>query len=126
MNSLRRRLLLWLLPATFLAGVLASLGTYWGATFVLSDLLNDQMRYIAEIVSVSGGGQVTLADSAKQKRHVEDDQADEVLLQVWDKQGRLTYTTNPSLQLPPPHQTGLRDVNMGNQTWHTFVSQRGD
>ncbi|MCW3482013.1 ATP-binding protein [Neisseriaceae bacterium JH1-16] len=127
MNSLRRRLLLWLLPATFLAGVLASVGTYWGASLVLSDLLNDQMRYIAENVSVgSGGDHVALIDSAKYKKHTEDDQADEVLLQVWDNQGRLRYTTNPSLSLPPPQQAGLRDVTVGNQTWHTFVSQRGD
>lgn len=125
MNSLRRRLLLWLLPATFLAGGLASLGTYWGATFVLGDLLNDQMRYIAENVSVDGG-RVALADSARQKKHTDDDKADEVLLQVWDNQERLRYTTNPSLSLPPPQQVGLLDVNVGDQTWHTFVSQRGD
>jgi signal transduction histidine kinase len=127
MNSLRRRLLLWLLPATFLAGVLASLGTYWGASLVLGDLLNDQMRYIAENVSVdSGGGHVALVDSAKYKKHTDDDKADEVLLQVWDNQGRLRYTTNPSLSLPPPQQAGLLDVRVGDQTWHTFVSPRGD
>lgn len=29
--SLRRRLLLWLMPAACVIGILASAGTYWGA-----------------------------------------------------------------------------------------------
>ncbi len=126
MKSLRARLLLWLLPATVLAGALASAGTYWGAALELSSLLNDQMRYIAEHVSVDGSGKVALVDAGTYTRkHVDEDKADEVLLQVWHN-GQLTYTTNPAFMLPPPQQTGLRDVLVGSQTWHTLVSERGD
>lgn len=123
MSSLRRRLLLWLLPATFLAGVLASLGTYWGAVTELNTLLNDQMRYIAEHVSVDGDGQVALM--GKPKKHVDDDKADKVLLQVWSN-GQLQFTTDPALRLPPPTATGLHDELMGTQTWHTYVSRRAN
>ena len=126
MKSLRRRLLLWLLPATFLVGVLASVGTYWGALIELSDLLNDQMRYIAEQVTVDGDGRMTLRPPTK---HMEnpfaEDNADEVLLQVW-RNGKLEYTTNSAVALPPPRQSGLHDVLAGDQTWHTVVSERGD
>lgn len=126
MKSLRRRLLLWLLPATFLVGVLASVGTYWGALIELSDLLNDQMRYIAEQVSVDGGGKVTLQPPAKHMQApFAEDNADEVLLQVW-RNGKLEYTTNPALALPPPQQSGLHDILAGDKTWHTMVSERGD
>jgi len=125
MSSLRRRLLLWLLPATFLAGVLASVGTYWGAFLELGDLLNGQMRYIAEHVSVGEGDHVALVDAGKHKKHVDEDKADEVLLQVW-RAGKLDFTTDPALTLPPPQQPGLNDVLVGGQTWHTFVDQRDD
>ncbi|NMM35896.1 MAG: two-component sensor histidine kinase [Glaciimonas sp.] len=124
-NSLRRRLLLWLLPAAFLVGVLASIGTYWGALIELEAQLNDQMRYIAEHVSVQGGGQVTMVDTDDQKKHDNDDKADEVLLQVWSN-GQLQFTTNAALRLPAPTAVGLHDVLVGARTWHTYVSQRGD
>ncbi|MEB0042065.1 MULTISPECIES: ATP-binding protein [unclassified Pseudomonas] len=125
MSSLRRRLLLWLLPATFLAGLLASIGTYWGAVLELDDLLNDQMRYLAEHINVDSGERVVLTDTGKKNSPFSDDNADEVLLQVWNA-GVLSFTTDSALTLPPPQQTGLNDVQVGDQTWHAFVSQRGD
>ncbi|MEB0011397.1 ATP-binding protein [Glaciimonas sp. Gout2] len=126
MKSLRRRLLLWLLPATFLVGVLASVGTYWGALIELSDLLNDQMRYIAEQVSVDGDSKVSLQPPVQRMQDpLAEDNADEVLLQVW-RNGKLEYTTNSAVVLPPPQQSGLHDVLAGDQTWHTVASERGD
>lgn len=125
MGSLRRRLLLWLLPATFLAGVLASAGTYWGAFIELGDLLNGQMRYIAEHTNAADGDRVPLVDPGKHKPHVSDDKADEVLMQVW-RSGKLDFTTNPALTLPPPLGDGLHDVVFNGQTWHTFSDRRGD
>ncbi|MBB5202187.1 ATP-binding protein [Glaciimonas immobilis] len=126
MKSLRRRLLLWLLPATFLIGVLASVGTYWGALIELSDLLNDQMRYITEQINVDGEGKVSLQPPSKRMMDpFAEDNSDEVLLQVW-RNGKVEYTTNSSLILPPPEKSGLHDVLAGDQIWHTMSSQRGD
>ncbi|MFW0754077.1 ATP-binding protein [Pseudomonas sp. H11T01] len=125
MSSLRRRLLLWLLPATFLAGLLASIGTYWGAVIELDDLLNDQMRYLAEHINVDPGERVVLTGTGNKPSPLRDDNADEVLLQVWSA-GALSFTTDSALALPPPQQTGLSDIQVGDQTWHTFVSQRGN
>ncbi|SDH31945.1 ATP-binding protein [Pseudomonas panipatensis] len=125
MNSLRRRLLLWLLPATFAAGALASVGTYWGALLELDDLLNDQMRYIARHVSLAGE-QVSFDERNSRLSTADEDKADEVLLQIWDGHGQLHYSSDPALQLPAPSSPGLSDVPYREQTWHTFVEQRGD
>ena len=123
MTSLRRRLLLWLLPATFFAGVLASVGTYWGAVFELGDLLNDQMRYIAEHVRIESSGRASIIDTSKS---LDPEKADEILLQVWDKQGQLRYSSDPQLSLPAPQGTGLINLEVDGQPWHTFVSRRDD
>ncbi|MFM2485981.1 ATP-binding protein [Celerinatantimonas yamalensis] len=124
-QSLRRRLLLWLLPATFLAGLLASLGTYWGAADQLNDLLSDQMRYIAEHVEVGNDGSVSFQYPKKQhEKSISSDLADEVLLQVW-LNGKLEYTTDSGLLLPKPQQSGFLNVQLSGQTWHTFTMKRG-
>src|SRR5258708_6826727 len=82
MTSLRRRLLLWLLPATLLAGMLASAGTYWGSLDELNDLLNDQKRAVARQVKVDDDGKLSVAGVDK-KRQSKGDETDRVLLQVW-------------------------------------------
>ena len=117
MSSLRRRLLLWLLPATFVAGLLASIGTYWGAVLELDDLLNEQMRYLAEHINVDHGERVMMADTSDRPSPLNDDNTDEVLLQVWTS-GTLGFTTDSALTLPPPQQTGLSDVQVGEQHPH--------
>ncbi|AUH02084.1 two-component sensor histidine kinase [Prodigiosinella confusarubida] len=122
MKSLRRRLLLWLLPATFFAGVLASIGTYWGASSELNDLLNDQMRYIAEHTSISGDAQVAFLSKVKHKKKVDEDK---VLLQVWS-QDKMVFSTAPSLTPPAPKGEGLQNIVFLGQTWHTFVERRGN
>ena len=100
MNSLRRRLLLWLLPSTFVVGALASVGTYWGATLELADLLDEQLRYVAEHVSLDGE-RLTVDKTNEHKRRLSDERADEVLVEVWQGQ-RLSYTSDAALHLPPP------------------------
>lgn len=124
-GSLRRRLLFWLLPATLLAGVLASIGTYWGAFLELGDLLDDQMRYLAEHVDVANADRVSLTNDGKRQQQDDDEKADEVLLEVW-RGGKLDFTTDAALALPPPQRPGLSDVSFNGQTWHTFVDQRGN
>lgn len=122
-SSLRRRLLLWLLPATFMAGVLASIGTYWGAFLRLDDLLNDQMQYLAKHVDVENGNRISLTHIADLKQQQDADKADEILLQVW-RAGKLEYTTNPDLVLSPPQHAGLADMQFNGQTWHTYSHWR--
>lgn len=120
-SSLRRRLLFWLLPTTFFAGVLASIGTYWGAFLQLEDLLNDQMRYIAKHVSVDDNHHVALNKSSA----ITTIDEDKVIFQVW-RSGKLDFSTDPGIELPPPQKLGWNDVFYADMTWHTFVDKRGE
>ncbi|WP_292502065.1 ATP-binding protein [Mesorhizobium sp.] len=120
-GSLRRRLVLWFLPVTLLVGIVASIGTYWGAFLELQDLLDDQMQYVAEHVDVADGNRVSLISDGKQYQN----KADEVLLEVW-RGRKLDFTTDAGVILPPPERTGLVDVSFNGQTWHTFVGRRDD
>src|SRR5439155_7578591 len=97
---------------------------YWGATLELADLLDEQLRYVAEHVSLDGE-RLTVDKTNEHKRRLSDERADEVLVEVWQGQ-RLSYTSDAALHLPPPTRMGMSDVASAGQTWHTFVANRGD
>ncbi|HDR9757811.1 TPA: two-component sensor histidine kinase [Burkholderia cepacia ATCC 25416] len=125
MTSLRRRLLMWLLPATVLVGVLASGATYFGALAELDDLLNDQLKAIARHVTIDRDGRLALNSRKDKKERLTGKEPHGVLVQVWES-GKLEFSSNSNAALPPPQQNGLVDLTVDGQTWHTFVSQNGD
>lgn len=124
MSSLRRRLLLWLLPAALLAGALASAATWWGSLDDLDELLNDQMKAIAQHVVVDPDGRLSLA-GVDRKGRLSGRKSHSVLLQVW-QDGKLVFTSDPDSPLPPPQGPGLADETVDGQVWHTFVTRSGD
>ncbi len=123
MASLRRRLLFWLLPATLLAGILASAATWLGAVSEIDDLLNDQMKTIARNVVVEDNGQLSLSGKDHKDR-LTGKKSHGVLLQVW-QDGRPVFSTDPDASLPAPIAPGFSDVTVDSQVWHTFVTQSG-
>ncbi|KVT42184.1 ATP-binding protein [Burkholderia ubonensis] len=122
--SLRRRLLFWLLPAACVIGLLASAGTYWGALRELDDLLDDQMRSMTKQIVVGPNGELSFSGDARGKHRFKVDDPDAVLLQVW-RNGTLVYSTDRDLTLPPPAQGGIASVDVGGQSWRTYVTERG-
>ncbi|CAB5294332.1 integral membrane sensor signal transduction histidine kinase [Burkholderia multivorans] len=122
--SLRRRLLVWLLPAACVIGLAASAGTYWGALRELDDLLDDQMRSISKQIVVGPNGELSFRDRADDKHAFKVDDPDAVLLQVW-RNGTLVYTTDREVALPPPAHAGTASVDVDGQPWRTYVTQRG-
>ncbi|NIF41253.1 HAMP domain-containing protein [Burkholderia sp. Tr-862] len=122
--SLRRRLLMWLLPAACVIGLVASAGTYWGALRELDDLLDDQMRSMSKQIVVGPNGELSFRDHGDGKHDFEASDPDAVLLQVW-RNGTLVYSTDRESALPPPAQTGVGSVDVGGQPWRTYVTERG-
>ncbi|MFT3803509.1 MAG: ATP-binding protein [Burkholderiaceae bacterium] len=121
MSSLRRRLLLWLLPATLFAGALASAATWWSSVADLDELLNDQMKAIAQHVVVDADGRLSLV-GVDRKGRLSGWKSHGVLLQVWQDR-KLVFSSDPNSALPPPLRPGLADETVDGQVWHTFVSR---
>ena len=126
MKSLRRRLLWWLLPATLLTGLLASAATYRGALTELDELLNDQLKAVAQHVVVEPNGNLSLRgmQGANEDR-LSGKQSHAVLLQVW-RGTTPVFSTDLDSPLPPPTGAGFADIIVGGQLWHTYVTRDGD
>ncbi|ENH6341817.1 sensor histidine kinase N-terminal domain-containing protein [Burkholderia vietnamiensis] len=126
MKSLRRRLLLWLVPATLLIGVIASATTYWGALTEIDELLSDQLKAVARHVNVDANGRLSLTGVRQSDdTSLSGQQSHGVLLEIWRGSGVL-FSTDPDSSLPPPRGPGLVDVASRGQLWHTYVYRSGD
>ncbi|MBO1859070.1 sensor histidine kinase N-terminal domain-containing protein [Burkholderia cenocepacia] len=126
MKSLRRRLLLWLVPTTLLIGVIASATTYWGALTEIDELLSDQLKAVARHVIVDANGRLSLTGVRQNDdASLSGQQSHGVLLEIWRGSGVL-FSTDPDASLPPPRGPGLVDVASRGQLWHTYVYRSGD
>ncbi|WP_042272703.1 ATP-binding protein [Paraburkholderia heleia] len=126
MNSLRRRLLWWLLPATLLTGLLASAATYRGALAELDELLNDQLKAVAQHVVVEPDGHLSLRGlQGANADRLSGEQSHAVLLQVW-RGSTPIFSTDIDSPLPATSGAGFADIIVGGQLWHTYVTRDGD
>ncbi len=126
MRSLRRRLLIWLLPAALLTGFLAIAATYWSAVTELDEVLNDQLKGIAQHVVIEHDGRLSLRgmQGANEDR-LSGERPHAVLLQVW-RGVTPVFSTDPDALFPPPHRAGFTDLEVNGQRWHTYVERNGD
>jgi len=118
--------LLWLIPATLLAGLLASAATYWGALSELDEVLSDQLKVIGRHVVVDKDNHVSLAGLQRS----DDDrmsgaQSHGVLLQVW-RGATPIFSSDPDSSLPTPTGAGVTDVTVNGELWQSFVTREGD
>ena len=126
MKSLRRRLLVWLLPATLLSGIFASAATYWGALSELDELLNDQLKVIARHVVVDSTGRLSLEGVRPgEADRLSGQLSHGVLLQVW-RGNSIVFSSDPDASLPPPRALGSIKLQASGQEWRTYVSKDGD
>lgn len=109
-----------------LAGLLASAATYWGAATELDELLDDQLKAIADHVVVQPDGHLSLRgmQGANEDR-LSGEQSHAVLLQIWRGTSSV-FSTDIDSDLPPPLRAGYADITIGGQRWHTYVTRNGD
>ena len=113
MNSIRARLLLWLL-ATLAAAALVMGGlTYRSVLGETETLFDYQLRQMALSLRDQG------AIAPGQASALADEQLDFVV-QIWTADGRGLYASRPHSSLPERASLGFADITAQGQTWRTF------
>ena len=99
---------------------------YWGALPELNEVLNDQLKCIAQHVVVEPDGRLSLQGirGANEDRP-SGEQSHTVLLQVW-RSTTPVFSTDRDSRLPPPQAEGFSDIAVNGQLWHTYVARNGD
>ncbi len=119
MNSIRTRLLAWLLPAAVLGALLGAIVTYRNVLQELESQFDYQLRQMA--LSLRYQGYVSPEDAAA----ISDEKLDFVV-QIWAMDGMRIYSTRTPAAFPVRAVLGFSDMNAGDTVWRVYSVTTGD
>lgn len=116
MNSIRRKLLVWLLAAVLTAGMVAAWGVYRQARAELDEVFDYHLRQLALSLRNRSfeGMLIEPADLAGEFDFV---------IQVWDRDGVRLYFSRPHTALPNHARLGYDLIPADGGAWRVFAIQ---
>lgn len=115
--SLRRALLLWLLPVFVLVGGASAGVAYWSYNQMVSTFMDNQMELLAESLLVQGGD-IMVPDLKADQVH----EWGSYVVQVFDADGSLNKNSWPELKVGVQAEGGFHNLRAGNTGWHVYTT----
>jgi len=116
MNSIRRRLLFWLIAAVLFASVVAALGVYRQARSELDDVFDYHLEQIALSLRDRTFEQIVTEPPVVEDRF-------DFVIQVWRPDGVRLYYSAPRATLPNSGWLGYANVHTNEGVWRMFTVQ---
>ncbi len=120
MRPLRQQLLIWLLGGMLVSTLLAGALLYLQVHEEANELFDYQLKQMA----ASLPAQLTLPTPPIWGPDPEEDQ--DIVMQVWDRNGRPLYASNRALALPRYLPNGFHTVVTKNERWRVYAVMRHD
>lgn len=118
MRPLRQQLLIWLLGGMLASTLLAGAVLYLQVHEEANELFDYQLKQMA----VSLPAQLTLPTPPPWGPDPEEDQ--DIVVQVWDRNGQQLYASNRNLALPRYPPTGFHTVTTRDERWRVYAVAR--
>jgi len=116
MRTIRSQLLLGLLGGTLACTLVAGGATYFKVLEESNELFDYQLRQVATTLPAGQAGTLT--------RRQHGDPEEDVVIQVWDHAGRLTYASTAAHVLPAAERPGYATVATSGDTWRVYLLDR--
>jgi signal transduction histidine kinase len=117
MCSLRRALLLWLVPLFVLVGLASAAFAYWTYGRMVDTFMDDQMEQLALSISANEGYMPNM-EITPERAH----KWGTYVTQVFGPDGRVQVTTFPQLRAPLQTQQGFHDLQQDGSAWRVFTT----
>ncbi len=115
MTSLRKHLLVWLIPIFAAAAVIATVWTYTMFGNMVSLFMDNQLRVLADSQAQPTIGPPNLRPLTE---HSVGKGA--MFVQIWDEQGRLLTSSYPAIAVPLQKTSGFENVRLADLTWRVY------
>ncbi|MDO9115564.1 MAG: ATP-binding protein [Polaromonas sp.] len=120
MCSLRRALLLWLVPVFLLVGAASAGFAYWSYLRMASTFMDNQMELLAESM---GAQEQVVALPALTRERVH--KLGSYVVQVFDADGKPRFSSWPESAMALLETPGFQDVRMGGERWRVYTTGPG-
>ncbi|MEI2771235.1 MAG: ATP-binding protein [Candidatus Competibacter sp.] len=117
MNSIRQRLLLWLLAGLSLVLAASGYATYRQARVETNALFDYHLQQTA--LALRNQNLLALAMGAE-------GESGDLLVQIWDRSRGLLYVSQQQRELPFATQPGFADLMWRDESWRLFALHTGD
>jgi signal transduction histidine kinase len=118
MCSLRRALLMWLVPLFLLVGVTSAVFSYWSHGRMVNVFMDDQMQQLGESIAANGK-QVVPPPQSEERVH----QWGTYIVQVYDADGRLQSSSWPLLGADLQQDSGFHDMALQGSRWRVYTTE---
>jgi two-component system OmpR family sensor kinase len=115
MCSIRRAMLLWLVPLFLLVGALSAGLSYWSYANMVREFMDDQMQQLGRAVAVNESVQMPSQNAERVHKW------GAYVLQTYEADGRAAGSSWPQLTLPLQAGAGFHDVSYEGRNWRAFV-----
>ena len=116
--SIRKNLLVWLLTGFVFAGLCTGIATYFKTHEEVGEMLDYELRQIAYSMQYSSSFMPDQIDKVGDSDSSGDD--NDFVVQVWNKNGTLLYSSRPSAKLPQATAQGFSTLKNINEQWRVF------
>jgi signal transduction histidine kinase len=118
--SLRRAMLLWLVPMFLIVGAASACLSYWSYCHMVAEFMDDQMQQLGQ--SIAAQDVPTMPPQPQTADRIHNWGA--YVIQVWDAKGQLQATSWPELAAPLQASPGFHDVTTpgGGSSWRAYTS----
>lgn len=121
MCSMRRVLLMWLIPLFLVVGAATAAFSYWSYTHMVAEFMDNQMEQLAKSIAMQQG-QLMPPPSNADRIHKWGD----YVVQVYSADGTLQHSSWPSLGAQPQQGAdgGFQDLRIGDTHWRMYGTER--
>ncbi len=122
MMSIRKNLLIWLLTGFVFAGVFTGIATYFKTHEEVGEMLDYELRQIAYSMQYSSSFMPDQLDKIGDANRDDND----FVVQVWNRNGTLLYSSLPSAKLPRASAQGFSTIAGSEGDWRAFTLISGN
>ncbi|MBC7601699.1 MAG: sensor histidine kinase N-terminal domain-containing protein [Ramlibacter sp.] len=115
MCSLRRALMLWLIPLFLLVGLVSAAFSYWSYNRMVGDFMDEQMMQLANSIAAQEDTVAPKSPTLERIHHY-----GAYVVQVWDKNGRQRLNSYVPLTAGLQADVGFRDIVSDNASWRVY------
>ena len=115
MCSLRRVLLMWMVPLFLLVGAASAVFSYWSYSKMVGEFMDDQMAQLGQSIVMQDEHMMPPPLTAE-RIHKWGSYA----VQVYGTDGTLVASSWPTLAAPLQQQPGFADLRTGGSSWRVY------